>query len=190
MALGYAPGNQSTAPSDIPPARPSANRPQHTLLALVRAVKNLRDESDLQCLAFLAGELGLLQNTPFCFSLALTQECAAPESLILRDTFDTMLRQRTLGWDGGQLRVLVDVETASDAPSFVRDRLTSLSTLQPNERQALARVIIQSHVSGSNEARPAAERLLRGILSRLKGEGVPEAVAGRLVTVCGASASA
>jgi hypothetical protein len=188
--LGYAPANQVAAPIDVPSAAPSASRPQHALLALVRAVKNLRDELDLQCLTFLAGELGMLQNTPFCFSLALSQDSAAPESLILRDTFDTMLRRHMLGWEGGQLRTLVDAEIAPDDRSFIRERLTWLATLQPHERLALTRVVIQSRVSGSTVARPAAEGLLRGLLSRIKGEDVPEAVARRLGTVCGTPAQA
>jgi hypothetical protein len=185
VALGYAPGNQIAAPIDLPSAPPSANRPQHALLALVRVVMNLRDETDLQCLAFLAGELGILQNTPFCFSVALSQDSAVPESLVLRDTFETMLRQRMLGWDGGQLRALVDVDATSNEPSFMRERVSWLATLQPNERQALTRVIMQSHSSGASAARPATDGLLRGILSRVTGDDLREAVARRLTTACG-----
>jgi hypothetical protein len=182
--LGYAPGTQVTAPVDVPAAPPSANRPQHALLALVRVVRNLRDEIDLQCLAFLAGELGILQNTPFCFSLALSPDSAVPESLVLRDTFETMVRQHVLGWDGGQLRALIDADALPNEQPFVRERISWLATLQPNERQALTRVVMQSHSVGTSTVRPATEGLLRGILSRLTGDDVPEAVARRLSTVC------
>ncbi len=190
MVLGYAPGNQMIAPIDVPSAPPSANRPQHALLALVRAVRNLRDELDLQCLAFLAGELGILRNTPFCFSLALSQDSAVPESLVLRDTFDTMLRQHTLGWDAGQLRALVEAEVAADESSFIHERLSWLASLQPNERQALTRVVMQSPSSGTSVARPAVDGLLRSILARVAGDEVPEAIARRLSTVCGQLAQA
>ena len=170
MALGYAPGNQVTAPIDVPPAPASANRPQHTLLALVRAVKNLRDELDLQCLAFLAGELGMLQNTPFCFSLALSQDRAVPESLILRDTFDTMLRQHTLGWDCGQLRALVDGEAAPD------DLLPSSASAWLGWRRCsplsarLLRGLSYSRMSRAAVWRDRRRGAASGILSRTKGE--------------------
>ena len=188
--MGYAPGKSMTAPMDIASAPPSTNRPQHTLLALVQVVKNLCDEGDLQCLAFLAGELGLLQNTPFCFSLAQSQDSAVPESLILRDTFATMLRQHMLGWDCGKLCALVDAETEPDDRRLLFERLAWLAALQPHERQALTQVVVQSRAAGGAAARPVAEGLLQRILSGANGQDAPETVARRLLMVCRSPAQA
>ena len=49
MALGYAPTQQPVLPVSTP-AEGRESRPQRIVLTLVKAVRNLRDERDVQCL--------------------------------------------------------------------------------------------------------------------------------------------
>jgi hypothetical protein len=145
----------------------ATGRTQHVLLALVRAVRNIRDEHDVQCLAFLAGELGLLRHTPFCFSRAVSRDRFAPESLILRDTFRVMLNRRLIGWENGSLRALVEDNASSADHERLHDGISWLGALQPRERHVLTQATIDLHDSGSNLLSSSADLPFRKIVASM-----------------------
>jgi hypothetical protein len=170
MALGYAPTQQPVLPASTP-AEGRESRPQRIVLTLVRVVRNLRDERDVQCLTFLAGELGILPNSPFCFSRALGQETAVPESLILRDTMHALLERRWLDWEDGQLRnSMAPAGAAAEGPAMA-EGISWLGALLPSERLVLTRVLVQLQAAGSSLLQAAAEEKFHLLTARLVGTG-------------------
>jgi hypothetical protein len=161
----------------------ATGRTQHALLALIRAVRNIRDEHDIQCLAFLAGEFGLLRQTPFCFSRAVSRDRFAPESLILRDTFRIMLNRRLIAWENGSLRVLVEGNPASLDHERLHGGISWLGALLPRERHVLTQATIDLHDSGSNLLSSAADLPFRKIVAQMLDGGQEAAVAERRLSM-------
>jgi hypothetical protein len=184
MVSGYAPMQQVMVAASAPRAGiPAASRTQHTLLALVRAVRNIRDEHDVQCLAFLAGELGLLRQTPFCFSRAISRDSFAPESLILRDTYRMMLNRRLIGWENGHLRVLLESSPDTPEHEWLHEGISWLAALVPQERHVLTQATIDLHDSGSNLLSSAADLPFRKSVARILDGAEGAAVAERRLSM-------
>jgi hypothetical protein len=185
LISAYAPVQQIAAPAGLPVESHVTSPTQQVLLELVYAVRNLRDESDVQCLAFLAGELGLLRETPFCFSLLPSCDGLVPESLVLRDTFHTMISHKILGWDGGNLLVLIDPSSFMDDHGVLSDGVSWLGALLPSERQMLTQVTVQLRATGGNLLSAGPNLPFQRIVSRIVRERrAAEATERNLLTVC------
>jgi hypothetical protein len=170
MVSGYAPAPEFAVAALSPrPERRPIGRTQLALLSLIQAVRNLRDEHDVQCLTFLAGELGLLRHTPFCFSRKITRERPSPESLILRDTFSTMLDGGLIGWDGGSLHSLSDVNIEAHEQVTLHSGVSWLGSLSPHERTVLTQATVDLHASGANLLSSEADMPFRRIVARILG---------------------
>jgi hypothetical protein len=170
MVSAYAPAPGVAVVAISPPVEwRLIGRTQLALLSLIRAVRNLRDEHDVQCLTFLAGELGLLRQTPFCFSRRITRERQSPESLILRDTFNTMLDRRLIGWQDGALQALSDTYPDDSGPVKVHHAVSWLGSLSPLERKVLTHATIDLHQSGANLLSSSADMPFRRIVARILG---------------------
>jgi hypothetical protein len=149
-----------------PQSKQGISHIQQTLLELVAAIRDLSDEDDLQCLVFLAGELGILRPTPFYFSRGngCTQ---VPQSLVLHHTLDTCLEEGLIGWDNGCLRC-IQVEPTG-GPSAVHSGISWLAMLVPFERRALTQATLELHSTGIRLLSSQAEVPFRHAITRALG---------------------
>lgn len=165
---------------DAPPLVQAAPEPlsfsqaQSALMALVHNVRNVQDENDLQCVAFLAVELGILRPSPFYFSYDPAEEVSTPCSLILRDTLHALLVSHHLGWDHGALRLRTDMPPTVHEVSGVASTASWLGALSPSERGIFARVTMDLHRRGIGVLSHRAEMLFRRAVARLLGAGAGE----------------
>jgi hypothetical protein len=127
------------------------NRPQRVLLSLVRTVQNLCDEADVQCVMFLASELGMIRPAPFYFSRSGVHGAPAPVSLVLRDTLQKLLDGAILAWENGALRCSVDLGNTVPDLDFLRTDAASLERLSVQERKALASTALNRHRTGQDQ---------------------------------------
>jgi hypothetical protein len=171
VIAGYAPAQPAAPAAATVPAESTkvTSLTQQVLLSLVRSVRNLRDECDVQCLAFLAGELDLLRKTPFCFSRRLSKDAPLPVSLVLRDTFDSMVSRKLLGWEGGNLCALVEPSSATPLRDLVGDGISWLGALLPGERQALAKATVQLDGTGGTLLSSRADSPIQRVVARMMG---------------------
>src|SRR6185437_6365009 len=109
MVVAYSTADPAVPAIAASPKRQSLSRTQQALLLLVNAVSDLRDEEDLQCLAFLAGELGILRHTPFYFSRGSASRI--PHSVVLDDTLQVSISAGLIGRESGALRAYAAPET-------------------------------------------------------------------------------
>ena len=109
-------------------------RTQCVLLDVLRAVHDVQDEEDLQCLVFLADECGFLRPDPFCFGISLSSGTRLPWSLILRDTLE-QLRGVGLVIDDGCLRPALRYRSSG---TVAPEGLARLAALSASERRSLA----------------------------------------------------
>lgn len=125
-------GEYAVAAPEIDPLQ--LGRTQRVLLDVLRAVHDVQDEEDLQCLVFLADECGFLRQDPFCFGISLASGTRLPWSLILRDTLE-QLRAAGLVTDEGVLRPAPHYRPSGTAAP---DGLAQLASLSASERRTLA----------------------------------------------------
>jgi hypothetical protein len=147
-------------------------------------VRNVRDEDDLQCLAFLAGELGILHPSPFYFSRECARGIVVPQSLILRDTLNALLLNHDLSWDHGVLRLYADLQIPEGEPAGLAGGVSWFGALTPAERGIFAQATIDLHRLGISVLCHRAEMLFRrGVVRLLGGVAGAEASERRLNTV-------
>ncbi len=145
MVVAYPTADLAVPSVTASPARQGLSRTQQTLLLLVNAVSDLRDEEDLQCLAFLAGELGILRHTPFYFSRGSGSRL--PHSVILDDTLQISISAGLIGRESGGLRAYAMPDTkATDAQ--MTSGISWLSMLAPHERLVLTHAVLNLHAGG------------------------------------------
>jgi hypothetical protein len=135
------------------PVRQGLSRTQQALLLLVNAVSDLRDKEDLQCLAFLAGELGILRHTPFYFSRGAGSHI--PHSVILDDTLQLSISAGLIGRESGGLRAYAAPETKSTEAQMTAG-ISWLSMLSPHERLVLTHAVLNLHAGGIHALSSAA----------------------------------
>jgi hypothetical protein len=135
------------------PARQGLSRTQQALLLLVNAVSDLRDEEDLQCLVFLAGELGILRHTPFYFSRGSGSRL--PHSVILDDTLQVSIAAGLIGRESGGLRAYAAPETKGTDAQMTAG-ISWLSMLAPHERLVLTHAVLNLHAGGIHVLSPSA----------------------------------
>jgi hypothetical protein len=152
------------------------------VLECVAAVRNLRDEEDVQCLLFLADEFALLQSNPFYFSAQGMDEAQRPCSLVLRDTLVRLLDCGLIRWDNGHLQAYISIVPLV-APGMLRTTISWLAALSSIERSALAQAALTLRAQGISARAPAAEGFFRPALSQLLGTDAAEALVRRLFTV-------
>jgi hypothetical protein len=167
-----------------PDERRCFSRTQQALLALLCGVRNVQDEDDLHCLAFLAGELGILRPSPFYFSGDHSGDATTPRSLILRDTLHGLLASHDLRWENGVLRLRSEVPADEQATARLAHVVSWLGALTPGERAVFARVTMDLHRRGISVLAHQAEILFRRAVARLIGGAAgAEASERRLTTV-------
>lgn len=132
----------------LPSIEPDLNHTQQTLLDTIGVVRNLRDEDDVQCLLFLAGEFALIRPNPFYFSLHTADDATQPCSLILRDTLRVLLDGNYVHWDRSGLLVAQDSLPVALHTGIDRGRLALLAALSPRERRMLAQAALELRDSG------------------------------------------
>jgi len=153
MVVAYSTADPVSSPIALSPARQELSRTQQTLLLLVNAVPDLRDEEDLQCLAFLAGELGILRHTPFYFSRGTGPHL--PHSVVLRDTLRVSISAGLVGRENGCLRAYATPE-AKGAEAQMTEGVSWLSMLVPAERRVLTQTVLNLHARGIHALSPSA----------------------------------
>lgn len=157
--------------AQIPPVRPFLNHTQQILLDVVGAVRNLRDEDDVQCLVFLADEFAILLPNPFYFSLHGAADTPLPWSLVLRDTLRALLAIGLIGWENGGLRTYGDLVGTTPASGTINSRISWLATLSPRERRVLAQIALDLRDSGiSLLSRDAEARFQQATIQALGAE--------------------
>ena len=136
---------------------------QRSLFELISAVRNLRDEDDVQRLVFLATEFGVLQPSPFYFSRRLVQELLTPMSLVLRDALGALLECDLLRWEGGRLCAYGDLWGPERAAPHMD--VTWLGALSATERGVLAQATLDlQRAEGNSHAMSSPSlRLLDGV---------------------------
>jgi hypothetical protein len=145
MVVVYPTVDSVAPPIATTQARQGLSRTQQALLLLVNAVSDLRDEEDLQCLAFLAGELGILRHTPFYFSRGSGSRL--PHSVVLDDTLQVSISAGLIGRESDGLRAYAAPETrATDAQ--MTTGISWLSMLAPHERLVLTHAVLNLHAGG------------------------------------------
>ena len=154
MVYAYSSVETYTPPFPIALERQGLSRTQQTLLLLVNAIPDLRDEDDLQCLAFLAGELGVLVHTPFYFSRGAGG--LMPQSVILGHTLHGCVESGLVGWENGCLRAYATPETKGSETAMTAG-VTWLAMLLPAERRVLTEVTLSLHARGIHTLSPAAD---------------------------------
>ncbi len=166
MVFAYPSAQPVNSAVAVPLSKQGISRTQQTLLELVAAIRDLSDEDDLQCLVFLAGELGILRPTPFYFSRGngCTQ---VPQSLVLHHTLDTCLEAGLIGWDSGCLRCIATEAPADSSP--VRSGISWLAMLLPFERRALTQATLELHSTGIRLLSAQAEAPFRHAITRALG---------------------
>jgi hypothetical protein len=125
-------GEYAVSAPEIDPSQ--LGRTHRVLLDVLRAVQDVQDEEDLQCLVFLADECGFLRPDPFCFGISLSSGARLPWSLILRDTLE-QLRVAGLVIDEGCLRPAPHYRPSG---TIAPDGLAWLASLPASERRTLA----------------------------------------------------
>jgi len=154
MVYAYSPVETFTPPFPISLDRQGLSRTQQTLLLLVNAIPDLRDDDDLQCLAFLAGELGVLPHTPFYFSRGAGS--FMPQSVVLDHTLRECLELGLVGWENGRLRAYATPE-ARGAETAMTAGVSWLAMLLPSERRVLTEVTLNLHARGIHALSTAAD---------------------------------
>jgi hypothetical protein len=151
---------------------------QRTLFDLVCAVPDMRDEEDVQHLAFLAGEFGVLRPSPFYFSRHDAQNLPAPCSLVLRHALASLIASGAIRRDAGGLHPCLDRVDRSRHSSALHSGIAWLSSLSSLERRALARTALHLHGNGVNLLSQRAEipfrRALSGELGAVEGAEAAE----------------
>ena len=145
MVVAYSTADPVSPSIAASPARQGLSRTQQTLLLLMNAVPDLRDEEDLQCLAFLASELGILRRTPFYFSRGAGSHL--PHSVVLDDTLRVSISAGLVGRESGGLRAYAAPE-AKGAEAQMTAGVSWLSMLAPYERLVLTQAVLNLHACG------------------------------------------
>jgi len=145
MVVAYSTADPAVPAIAASPKRQSLSRTQQALLLLVNAVSDLRDEEDLQCLAFLAGELGILRHTPFYFSRGSASRI--PHSVVLDDTLQVSISAGLIGRESGALRAYAAPETEGTDAQMTAG-ISWLSMLAPHERLVLTHAVLNLHAGG------------------------------------------
>jgi hypothetical protein len=169
MVVAYPSLEEAPSVVETPLEARALGRTQQALLEVVRSVRNLRDEDDVQCVAFLAGELGLLHPTPFYFSHAGGGRGQAPYSLILQGALRDLLTRHGLGWDAGGLRVHVAIPSARADSIVIGEALSWLGALSSAERKLLMQTTLDLRRGGVHLLARGAEILFRRTVARLLG---------------------
>jgi hypothetical protein len=188
MVVAYPTADPVVPSSVASPARQGLSRTQQALLLLVNAVSDLRDEEDLQCLAFLAGELGILRHTPFYFSRGSGSRL--PHSVVLDDTLRVSISAGLIGRESGGLRAYAAPEArATDAQMTAG--ISWLSMLAPDERVVLTHAVLNLHAGGIHTLSSSASAPFKhAVLAALESADDAENVERRLRMVrLGLSAS-
>jgi hypothetical protein len=164
MVLAYSTADAVVAsPIAFSLEKQGLSRTQQTMLLLVNAVPDLRDEDDLQCLAFLAGELAVLRRTPFYFSRGADD--LLPQSVVLSHTMRGCMEAGLIGWENGCLRAYARLETAG-AETTMTAGVSWLAMLLPSERRVLTQVTLNLHGIGIHVLSPAADVPFRHAVAR------------------------
>lgn len=165
MVLAYSPSTVDpvAAPLVFALEKQGLSRTQQIMLLLVNAVPDLRDEDDLQCLAFLAGELGILRHTPFYFSRG--SDTRAPQSVVLSHTLRGCIEAGLVGWENGCLRAYASPETQG-AEAAMTAGVSWLTLLLPSERRVLTQATLSLHGMGIHALSPLADAPFRRAVAR------------------------
>lgn len=166
MVYAYSPVETLTPPFPLSLEKQGLSRTQQTLLLLVNAIPDLRDEDDLQCLSFLAGELGVLPHTPFYFSRGAGS--SMPQSVVLGHTLRGCVELGLVGWENGILRAYATPETKG-VEAAMTTGVTWLAMLLPSERRVLTEVTLSLHAMGIHALSPAADEPFRQAINRTLG---------------------
>jgi len=159
-------------------------RTQCTLFDLVCAVRNVRDEDDLQHLAFLATEFGILRQSPFCFSRFDEEEVDAPRSLVLRDSLHALMDHGLILWDGSSLRARGGMTAFVTGVPPLHRSISWLGALSPLERRVMTRTALDLHGTGvSLLSRQAEVPFRRAVSAGLSGTENAEVAVGHLSAV-------
>jgi hypothetical protein len=152
---------------------------QQLVLGAVAVAQTLRDDEDVQCLLFLAGEFGAFDANPFYFSAQRTGERVLPCSLVLRDTLRSLLDGGYLVLRDGALRVQ-RVPQQTLLPGRRSTLIGWLSARTPAERRALAEAVLELRSLGTPMRARAAVVPFRQTLNRVLGAEAAEVLEHRL----------
>ncbi len=110
------------------------------IVDLLDAVGTIHDGDHLQCVAFLAQELGLLTEPHFLFGIGEPRAC--PYSSLLEQHFYVLLREGVVDLDAtGRLRLRRDLHDTPHA-GLANRRLSALGELSPHEAAVFAAAVI------------------------------------------------
>jgi hypothetical protein len=159
------------------------NRPQRVLLSMVRTVHNLCDEADVQCVMFLATELGMIRPAPFYFSRSGSHGAPAPKSLVLEDALQELIESAVLIWDNGCLRCTADLSSiAPELDLHFRKEAARLEQLSALERKALARATLEGYGTGQDVLALRTGLPFQSVLARAFGDPDGSTLLRRLIS--------